>query len=159
MKKTGWTRFLSYVSFWEILPFRRKQIPWCISTGMEWVFGILIEEDGSITSYRLSRSILLSQNNILSNDVELVLRLLLAWVHRQFSVYISINISRIKALVPAQKIAAFFAERETLFEADAWMNGFNHLRCVRGWVLPISLDLKQNHLRMAIKASLSFPWI
>jgi len=86
---------------------------------MEWVFGILIEEDGSITSYRLSRSILLSQNNILSNDVELVLRLLLAWVHRQFSVYISINISRIKALVPAQKIAAFFAEWETLFEADA----------------------------------------
>ena len=64
--------------------YRRKIVPWCISNGEEWIFGILTgtEEGNNLryNNYRLPTLMVFAGSQVQSNNLETLFRLLIIWV-------------------------------------------------------------------------------
>jgi hypothetical protein len=81
IKKTGYY-FLGSWYFWSSYSFyRRKYVPWCISNGEEWLFGLLTESSRGVESYRLP--ILSLRERSRKADLETLFKLLIIWVSIQ----------------------------------------------------------------------------
>jgi hypothetical protein len=62
--------------------YRRNYVPWCISNGVEWLFGVLRQEPidpmKTVRSYRLP--IQMVREGSRQRDLELLFKLLIIWV-------------------------------------------------------------------------------
>ncbi|KAF9527613.1 hypothetical protein CPB83DRAFT_855715 [Crepidotus variabilis] len=66
-----------------MVQFKRNQMPWCLTDGLEWIFGIVIQENSKQKSYRLKTLRIDPQQEDARAELYQIFMVLLYWVSAQ----------------------------------------------------------------------------
>lgn len=78
-EKTGQVFFSFYTRFSMSLS-RKKQIPWCITTGVKWLFGMYRSTNNGYQSFYVNEPIVLDEELKDDQSLETILKVLSVWV-------------------------------------------------------------------------------